>query len=51
MRAFELLTEEQFLSVPKLIKDLSRFNNLIKNIKTGNPLYLSNGDPIVISPK
>lgn len=50
MRAFELLTEDQFLSVPKLVKDLSRFNNLINNIKTGNPLYLSNGDPIIISP-
>jgi hypothetical protein len=50
MRAFELLTEDQFLSVPKLVKDLSRFNNLINNIKTGNPLYLANGDPIIISP-
>jgi hypothetical protein len=51
MRAFELLFEEQHLSVPKLIKDIGRFNNLIKTIKSGKvPLYLSDGTPIIIDP-
>jgi hypothetical protein len=50
MRAFELLSEEQTLSLPKLLKDIGRFNNLVQNIKSGNPLYLADGTPVIIDP-
>lgn len=50
MRAFELLSEDQTLSLPKLLKDIGRFNNLVQNIKYGTPLYLVDGTPVIIDP-
>jgi len=50
MKICELLIEEQTLSLPKLLKDIGRFNNLIMNIKYGKPLYLADGTPVIIKP-
>jgi hypothetical protein len=50
MRAYELLTEEQGLNPNKLTKDINRFNTLVNNIKTGKPLYLFDGTPVIIDP-
>ena len=36
------------LNPSKLIKDTARFQKLISNIKTGNPLYSVDGTPVVI---
>jgi hypothetical protein len=36
------------LNPSKLIKDTARFEKLISNIKTGNPLYSVDGTPVVI---
>lgn len=48
MRAKEFLSEESTLNPNKLTKDINRFNNLVNNIKKGNPLYMVDGTPIVI---
>jgi hypothetical protein len=50
MRACEFLKEDQTLNPNKLLKDPARFNNLVKNIQSGKPLYLKDGTPIVIDP-
>ncbi len=50
MRAFEFLKEEQTLNPQKLTKDPKRFDNLINNIRTGKPLFLKDGTPIIINP-
>lgn len=50
MKIRELLTEAQTLSLPKLLKDIGRFNNLVMDIKGGQPLYLEDGTPVVIKP-
>lgn len=50
MKINEILTEEQFLSLPKLLKDIGRFNNLVQNIRDGHPLYLKDGTPVAIKP-
>jgi hypothetical protein len=50
MKIRELLTEDQTLSIPKLLKDIGRFNRLVMNIKGGQPLYLVDGTPVIIKP-
>ena len=50
MKIRELLTEDQTLSLPKLLKDIGRFNNLVMDIKGGQPMYLVDGTPVVIKP-
>lgn len=48
MRATEFLKEESTLNPNKLTKDINRFNNLVNNIKKGNPLYKVDGTPVII---
>jgi hypothetical protein len=51
MRVLDIISEnQQVLSPGKLTKDINRFNNLINNIRTEKPLYLSNGESITIDP-
>lgn len=50
MRAHQFIFEAQTLSVPNLVKDIGRFNNLITDIKNRQPLYLQDGTPIILDP-
>lgn len=50
MKIRELLKEDQTLSIGKLTKEPGRFNNLVADIKSRQPLYLPDGTPVVIDP-
>lgn len=50
MRAKEFLSEDQPLSPAGLTKEMGRFNNLIADIRSGAPLFLADGNPVVIEP-
>jgi len=43
-----LIESDVTLNPAKLIKDMTRFNNLISNITNGKPLYLKDGTPVII---
>jgi hypothetical protein len=43
-----LLEAEVTLNPAKLTKDMARFDRLIANINSGNPLYLKDGTPVII---
>jgi len=48
---FKIVEALTTLTPGKLTKDMNRFNNLLNNIRTGKPLYFTDGTEFIADPK